>query len=99
MQQARSTSPRTWPINDNDILIDEALQLLLPDVPSQSRILDFLREVFPRQPVLPVVVRVEVVENLPGLRFGEHGFLFVGGAVDVCAGPEQRDFVRPELFQ
>ena len=63
------------------------------------RILDFLREVFPRQPVLPVVVRVEVVENLPGLRFGEDGFLFVGSPVDVFAGPEQRDFVRPELFQ
>ena len=51
--------------NDNDILIDEALQLTLLDVPSQSRISDFLRDIFQRQPVLPVVVRVEVVENRP----------------------------------
>ena len=41
--------------NDNEILIDEALQLLLPDVPSQSRILDFLRDI-PPSPAHPSTV-------------------------------------------
>jgi len=75
--------------------VDEAVKLLLPDVPAQTALLNGFAHVPPFESVLSVIVVVEPTEDGAGLFLGQHRRRFIGRAVNVLGGPQQRDSVGP----
>lgn len=53
----------------------------------------------PAQSVLRVVVKVQSPEQLSGFGFGEDEALFVGGTMNVCGAPDERDPVCPIISE
>lgn len=62
--------------------MNEAVKLLLPDVPAETALFNGLNHVPPFESVLRAVVVVEAAEDGAGLRFCEHGLGFIGSAVN-----------------
>lgn len=75
--------------------MNEAVKLPFLDVPAESALLDGLAHVQPFKAVLSVVVVVEAAEDGASLLFSQDGPGFIGGAVNIFGGPQQRDFVGP----
>lgn len=75
--------------------MDEAVKLPFGDVPAQTALFNGLAHVPPLNSVLRLVAGEEVAEDGAGLFFSEHGLRFVGGAVNVLGGPQERDSVGP----
>ena len=79
--------------------MDEAVKLLFLDVPAQTALLDGFAHVLPFETVLSAVVVVEAAEDGAGVFLSQHGLGFIGGAVNILGGPQQRDFVGPVVVE
>ena len=79
--------------------MNEAVKLPLANVPAQAALLDDVGKVGPAQTVLRVVLLVENGKEGAGLLFSQHRLGFIGGAVNILGGPQQRHLVGPVFVE
>ncbi len=87
------------PVNGENILRDESLHLGFRQFPAKCVFLDVAGEIGPAQPILLIVIMVQLPEDLDRLSVRQRHFHFVGGGMNILGVPEECNFISPEPVQ